>query len=205
MAVIAYFGLLAGFLGLAAIVGTLWQTSKAAKAASSTLGIAKKSMRLEMQPYLSCEGIKIRERTRVEGHEVQTHQLFIIKNNGKTPAYVSGSKTNVIASLTSVEPASKSKDIRGRAHQSWYIPPNGEVSIPMFTKYAFERLEGGKVEASQITIRGRVDIFYSDEFTPDGRELRATFEYNTGDISFNEGVGDMVVGNSYSITENDKP
>lgn len=41
MAVIAYWGLLTGLLGLAAIMGTLWQTFKASQAATNTLKIAK--------------------------------------------------------------------------------------------------------------------------------------------------------------------
>ncbi len=209
----AWFGFGLGVVGMFLLAWTLHETQGAARSAADTLKIAqdtlveaKKSTRLEMQPYLSCSQILIRENTRVKGKEVRTHQIIKIKNNGKTPAYITGSATSIIASLKTVDPWSKSKDVQGRFHQSWYIPPNGEESIPMYTKYEFERFDGGKVDASQINIKGRFTVFYTDEFTADGKEMSAAFDYGTGDnLDFKDGFASMLVGSTYSTTETDKP
>ena len=210
MAVITYTAFWVGLLGIILVYLTLKATRETIKvtreSSDAQLTELQKSTRLDMQPYLSCRAIKVREQTRVEGQEVQTHQTFIIKNNGKTPAYIRGSRTNVIATFHRGEISTNSKDFRGRAHQSWYIPPDGEVEIPMFCKYEFEGLFGGVVDFSEIKVRGNVEILYTSEFSETGKELSATFDYMLGrDTLFIEGVAEINVGRSYAIIEKDKP
>jgi hypothetical protein len=191
--------------GIWLIYATLSATRLGTESMQKALEETKRATRLEMQPYLSCSKISIKENVRVEGREVQTYQIVTIKNNGKTPAYISGSCNTVIASLKSVNPWPKSKDTRGRFPQSWYIPPNGEKNLSMYAIYEFERFNGDNIKISELGINGKIEIFYTDEFTTKGRELIAAFDYCTeDDLCFEDGFAKLIVGSSYSITKQNK-
>ena len=163
--------------------GLAWRASKrAADTADKTLAETERTTELEMQPYLSCEGVTVDLSQIGEDKGILVQMSILVRNNGKTPAYVEQCEDCSFGTFNALFDLERAKPnqlhMAGRA----YIAPDKTETIYLASAYHFDNFkDGGVLEG--LSISGDINVHHWDHFTPKGRRKATSFRFMWNDTT----------------------